>query len=188
MYRNIYCECTDNTVVTEVVAFKTDPHGNRVLLQHCKNNNRLLCSKHKQGKPFLVKPKKQGKFAIEFVCIGTHGDEFEPITVVLQILRENSAPLESPEFTLIGSRDEKRIKTYAPSIRRTPVHPSPLQEKNETDQRANPPPTTPIIDIAELFSLGTSADHGNPDYSVESIDTQKTDSDDRYEGFTRSRL
>jgi hypothetical protein len=77
---------------------------------------------------------------------------------------------------------------YAQSIRRTPVHPGPLQEKNETDQRANPPPTTPIIDIAELFSLGTSADHGNPDYSVESIDTQKTDSDDRYEGFTRSRL
>jgi hypothetical protein len=209
MYKNIICECEDDININSVVALKKDPHGRLVPVKYC-GSNAVRCPKHARAKePIIVKPKKNKKFAVEFICIGTHRDEFEPIKVVLQAkLKSSLALVESPEFTLIGSRDHKRITDYANSQEHfaTPPpippdrylsscteflpEPDPLPDQNETVQRANPPPASPL-NFEELFSLPTSTDPGNQDYSVEeSIDLNSTqiDSENHYVDFMRSRL
>jgi hypothetical protein len=202
MYKSITFKIGDIDT-NSVVAYKVLPNGNEVELKHCGNKNAVQDKKHKSLCVLDVKTKPKKLFSISFICVGTHGTDFEPLTVFITARRMNSSELlRSQSFILIGSRDENRIREFAeakrartaaqsvpPALPTLPTQPTNLQ----IDPRANPPPPT----RNELGALKLPADQGNPADSAESLETQDElvlDIDpseinqNPYEDFTHSRF
>lgn len=181
-----------------VVAKVVYPNGTVVDLKHCGVPNALREKKHMNlVSPIDVKRKPKGQFAVEFVCLGAHHADFEPLTVFIEAQRKGSSErIRSELFTVIGSRDEKRIKYFADN-HNAPQQPIPLTIQNHeiAGPRANPPPTTSLENLLTEELTALSQNSADPGYQVQAensdiqdISTKYLDDEDPYVDFTCSRF
>jgi hypothetical protein len=178
--------------INSVVAFKVRSDGTVVKLRHCGDKS-IRDKKHMElNKALDVKQKGKNRFSVSIICIGAHNQAFYRAVVFIAAKRTGTEEiLRSQCFTVIGARDEARIRRAADdhyarhgssiadnsaTLTASPTHttsPALLTNQNfqNADQRANPPPPTP--DSNELFALDQDpADQRNLDDNSVEIDIQ----------------
>jgi len=177
MFKNIVFKA-DIDIRKGVVAMVERPNGTIEELKHCGDPDAIRAKKHKQLKPLDVKRKTDHTFAVEFICVGTHRQDFEPLSVFIVALRRGSSEkIRSKSFTLIGSRYSKRINAYKNAVPPTP-QPVPPTTKNLTQSKSSP---NISFTNEELLALLKPADPSNQ-AQAETFETQD------YQNITTSTI
>jgi len=135
---------------------------------------------------------------LSLFCLGTHREDFEPLTVFIEAQRKGSPErIRSKTFTVIGSRDENRIKAFADK-HYAPLQPIPLTIQNHeiASPRANPPPTTTLESLRSEELSALLQNSADPGYHVQAENSEPQDissikfleDEDPYVDFMHSRF